>query len=211
MPDQFAGYFHCGRLVNNRPQSLPGWRITTGDAEVAKEVARLMGGLPEEWDSSCGDYLEVLTSAARTCVIIEGPSALTTEMRLWKRSQLVHHCDGTSLLSPEELQGYPCGCPPTMAERKAAAKAFRGPQPITSLTFRLADAPSLGLFLLRSMSWKLAEDACGALETLGRASGPALAELCLDLVELTTSGGRTVAYRKPGVVVHQLDSESESR
>jgi hypothetical protein len=199
--EDFVGRFRSGRMVGNRPDSLATWRVTTGDPDVADTVARLMGGTPAEWETSGEDFHEVLTDTDAAMVVIDGPSALSADMKLWGRSGLIHHCDGIEFLSPEEDRGQPCGCPPLMEDRKAQAKSGRGPQPNTNLIFRLADAYDLGKFRFQSTSWKLAEVVHEIDAALSRHSGEVLAELSLELVEYTTKSGRDVSYRKPVVKV----------
>jgi hypothetical protein len=199
--DDTVGRFHSGRSVNNVPESLSEWRITTGDPEVSAAVAQLFGGTPEETDSTSENYIEVLSDANKVLIVLDGPGAITSDMKLWNRSQLVHHCDGVEFLSPETDAGRPCGCPALFAERKAAAKAFRGPSPSINIQFRLADDYDLGLFRFQSGAWTLAEVLHEVENALARVQGEALAELSLELVEYTTKAGRNVSYRKPVVKV----------
>ncbi|MFF2147949.1 hypothetical protein [Kitasatospora sp. NPDC058190] len=74
--DDTVGRFHSGRSVHNVPESLPEWRITTGDPEVSAAVAQLFGGTPEETDSTSDNYIEVLTrSNAQDLWIASGRNA----------------------------------------------------------------------------------------------------------------------------------------
>ncbi|MFI8422342.1 hypothetical protein [Streptomyces sp. NPDC085479] len=200
MSDSFVGQFRSGRMVGNRPESLPNWRVTTGDPEVADAVSKLMGGTPAEWETSGEDFNEVVTDTDKVLVVIDGPAALKSEMRRYGRQGLVHHCDGVQSLMDED-KGEPCGCPPLMEDRKAQAKSGRGPSPYTFLTFRLAEDYDLGNFRLLSTSWKLAEVVHEIDNALSMHKGEVLAELSLELVEFTTTAGRDVRYRKPVIKV----------
>ncbi|QDQ14310.1 hypothetical protein [Streptomyces spectabilis] len=199
--DDFAGRFRSGRMVGKSPESLATWRVTTGDPEVAEKVAELMGGSPSEWETSGEDFNEVITENDKVLIVVDGPRALTADMKLWGRSGLIHHCDGVDFLSPDDDRGQPCGCPPLMEDRKAQAKTGRGPQPNTNLVFRLADDYHLGKFRFQSTSWKLAEVVHEIDNALSAHKGEVLAELSLELVEFTTKAGRDVSYRKPVVKV----------
>ncbi|MFJ9671099.1 hypothetical protein ACIRP5_09975 [Streptomyces sp. NPDC101221] len=199
--DDFVGRFRSGRMVGNRPESLGSWRITTGDPEVADKVSELYGGKPAEWETTGEDFNEVITETDKVLIVVDGPGALTADMKLWGRSGLIHHCDGVEFLSPDEDKGQPCGCPPLMEDRKAQAKSGRGPAPNTSLVFRLADDYHLGKFRFQSSSWKLAEVVHEIDAALSAHKGEVLAELSLELVEFTTKAGRDVSYRKPVVKV----------
>ncbi|RKN09633.1 hypothetical protein D7319_11250 [Streptomyces radicis] len=201
-PDDVVGRFRSGRMVGTRPEALSEWRVTTGDPEVAAEVAELLGGEPAEWQTTGEDYLEVLTDAESVRVVIDGPDALSADMKLWgPRGQLVHHCDGVSFLSPDEDAGKPCGCPELLADRKAYAKSGRGPSPSVNLVFRLAANTGLGLFRFGSSSWKLAEVVHEINAALTNVGGPARSELTLELVQFRTKAGVDVAFRKPTVKV----------
>jgi hypothetical protein len=195
--DGTVGRFHSGRQVDGQPESLSEWRITTGDRVVADAVAQLFGGVPDETDSPNENFIEVLTAANAVPVILDGVKAIRSDMKLWNRSKLVHHCDGVEFLSPDEKAGRPCGCPALFAERKQAAKDYVGPSPSINITFRLADDPDLGSFRFQSGSWTLAEVLHEYENDLARVGGEAVATLRLELVEYTTKKGRHVSYLKP--------------
>ncbi|MFJ8394376.1 hypothetical protein [Streptomyces sp. NPDC094144] len=206
--EDFVGRFRSGRQVNNRPEALATWRVTSGDPAVSDAVAKLMGGTPAEWETSGEDFNEVVTETDKVLVVIDGPKALTADMKLWGRAGLIHHCDGVEFLSPEDDKGQACGCPPLMEDRKAQAKSGRGPQPNTNLVFRLADDYHLGKFRMLSTSWKLAEVVHEIDNALSAYKGEVLAELSLELVEFTTKAGRDVSYRKPVVKVLKAWSDA---
>ncbi|WP_172384875.1 hypothetical protein [Streptomyces sp. MNP-20] len=200
----FVGRFRAGMQINNRPVGLKSWRVTTGDPEVAKAVADQYGGQAEEWETTKEDNLQVLTEADAIKVVVDGPDALTFRMALYGMTgKPIHACDGVEFTDTEDPRhGQPCGCPQTLQERKAAAKAGHGPKPDQRITFRLADNPELGRFRLMTGSWEFMK----AMETMWReleaVGGPALCTLKLELVEFTTKAGVEVSYRKPVLVVH---------
>ncbi|MFE9256519.1 hypothetical protein [Streptomyces sp. NPDC006879] len=203
--DDTVGRFHSGRQVDDVPEALSEWRITTGDPEVAKAVAQLFGGEPIETDSTGENFIDVFTDRETVPVVLDGPDAIYADMKLWNRNKLVHHCDGTVFLSPDERKGKPCHCPELFAERKAAAKDFMGPAPSITITFRLADDPELGKFKFQSGSWVMASVLHEYENDLSAVDGPALAELTLELVEYTIkkgkNKGRNVSYYKPVIKV----------
>ncbi|QMU72125.1 hypothetical protein [Streptacidiphilus sp. P02-A3a] len=199
--DDTVGRVHSGKAVDNMPVSLENWRFSTGDREVADAVAQLFGGRPVETESTSENYIDIETDAPSVLVVLDGPGAIYSDMKLWNRNQLVHHCDGVEFLSPDEDKGMRCGCPATLAERKERAKRFAGPKPAISVTFRLAEDYDLGKFRFQSGAWTLAEVLHEAEEALSRVEGEALASLTLELVEYTTKAGRFVSYRKPVIKV----------
>ncbi|MET9617132.1 recombination directionality factor [Kitasatospora indigofera] len=199
--DDSVGRFHSGRQVDGVPEALSEWRITTGDPEVASAVAQLFKGSVVDTESPNENHLEVQTDRAKVLVILDGPDAIASDMKLWNTGMLVHHCDGVEHLSPDDVAGRPCGCPPLMEDRKAAAKRRMGPGPSISVSFALADDPDLGKFRFQSGSWKLAEVLHEYENALTRVGAPALAELSLELVEYTTKKGRDVSYVKPVIKV----------
>ncbi|MFE9569227.1 hypothetical protein ACFYMW_12115 [Streptomyces sp. NPDC006692] len=206
--DDTVGRFHGGRQENGIPVALAEWRVTTGDPEVADAISQLMGGSAVETDSTSENYIEVLTERDKVKVVLSGPDAISSDLKLWNGSALIHHCDGVEFLSPDEDKGKPCRCPELMEDRKAAAKAKRGPAPSISVTFRLAEDYDLGLFRLQTGSWKLAEVLHEVENALDKIGTEALCSLELELVEYTTKKGRDVSYRKP--VIRALKSWSEA-
>lgn len=200
--DDTVGRFHSGTTeVDAKGQTIPvslnSWRITTASPEVAEAVAQLLGGSPVETDSTSENFIEVLTPAEGVQIILDGASALKSDMKLWNRGKLVHHCDGVEFLSPDDKAGRPCGCPTLFAERKEAAKNYMGPKPDIRVTFRLADDPELGPFQFRTGAWTMAEVLHQYENALDRVDGEAVATMSLELVEYTTKKGRDVSYRKP--------------
>ncbi|MFJ3710153.1 hypothetical protein [Streptomyces sp. NPDC090053] len=197
-----VGRFHQGRLSEGRPQALDAWRVTTDDADVAARVAGLLGGEPQPNDGGGGGLAhEVLTSRDSVRVIVDGPDAVAAHMVLWSSKVIVHDCDGSRFLAPEEKKGQPCGCPPLLEDKRLAARDGRGPMPSIDLTFRIAAAPVLGKFHFHASSWQLAAQLSDLTDALERVDGPAVCDLTMELVLLTTKTGRSVCYRKPVVAV----------
>ncbi|MFJ2783672.1 MULTISPECIES: hypothetical protein [unclassified Streptomyces] len=206
--DDTVGRLSGGKQENGIPVALSAWRVTTGDPEVADAVAQLMGGAPVETDSTSENFIEVLTEKDKVQVVLSGADAISDDLKLWNGSALIHHCDGVDFLSPEEDKGKACRCPELMEDRKAAAKAKRGPSPSIAVTFRLAEDCDLGLFKLQTGSWKLAETLYQVKDALDKINGDALCSLELELVEFTTKKGRDVSYRKP--VIRVLKSYNDA-
>ncbi|MFD7611005.1 hypothetical protein [Streptomyces sp. NPDC059828] len=203
--DDTVGRFHSGRQVDDVPEVLSEWRISTGDPVVAQAVAQLFGGEPIETDSRGENFIDVFTDRDSVPIVLDGPKSIYADLKLWNRSKLVHHCDGTRFLSPDEKKGKPCNCPELFAERKQAAKDFIGPSPSITVTFRLADDPELGRFKFQSGSWVMASVLHEYENALSAIDGPALAELTLELVEFTIKKGKNkglnVSYYKPVIEV----------
>lgn len=203
--DDTVGRFHSGRQVDGQPEALSEWRISTGDPVVAQSVAQLFGGEPIETDSPNENHIDVFTDRETVLIILDGPKAIHADMKLWNRNKLVHHCDGSTFLSPEEKAGQPCRCPELFAERKQAAKDFMGPSPSITVTFVLADDPELGRFKFQTGSWSMASVLHEYTNDLENVHGPALAELSLELVEFTIKKGKNkglnVSYYKPVINV----------
>ncbi|MET9959298.1 hypothetical protein ABZ128_09450 [Streptomyces sp. NPDC006326] len=199
--NDFVGRFRSGRLVGKQPEALSEWRVTTGDPVVAAEIARLMGGDPEEWDTDKEDNIEILTDSSSIEIIIESSDKIDASMKLFGMTGLVHHCDGVEFLSPDEDKGTPCGCPPLLQDRKDKAKAGRGPKPSIDVVFKLAKAPDLGLFRFNSGSWELVKVLHNVLADVDAYDGPVRATLAIENVSYTTKAGRDVSYNKPVVTV----------
>lgn len=200
----FVGRFRAGMQIDKRPVSLKEWRITTGDPEVAKAVSELFGGTPEEWETTKEDGLQVLSDRDSVKVVVDNADAVTFRMALYgMQGQPIHSCDGVEFNDSEDTRfGQPCGCPTTLQERKAAAKAGHGPKPDMRIAFRLADDPELGKFRLMTGSWEFLKSIETVWRDLDAVGGPALCTLKLELVEFTTKSGIEVSYRKPVLQVH---------
>ncbi|MER5638328.1 hypothetical protein ABT095_15370 [Kitasatospora sp. NPDC002227] len=194
--DAVVGRFHTGRRIDNRPESLPNWRVSTTTPETAAAISQLLGGTTaDDWAQG------VVTGSPAVRVVLDGVDSVTTELRLWGPQGLVHHCDGALFLSPTEVQGTPCGCPESSEERAALAKKLRAPQPATTVVFRLAGRYDLGRFEFSSPSRILADAAVTTRAQLAGIAGEALCELALELVTVTVGGGVEVSYRKPTLTV----------
>ncbi|MFG2778218.1 DUF6009 family protein [Streptomyces prunicolor] len=196
-----AGRFHQGRLSDGRPHALDAWRVTTDDAHAAARVADLLGGRTQPNEGGGSLAHEVLTTRESVRVLVDGPDAVAAHMRLWGSKGMVHECDGSEFLSPEEKKGQPCGCPPLLEDRRLAAREGRGPTPSIDLTFRIAAAPMLGEFHFTTGSWQFATQFSDLMVALERVGGPAVCDLTMELVVFTTKTGMGVCYRKPVVTV----------
>jgi Arc/MetJ family transcription regulator len=197
-----VGRFHQGRLAEGgRPQSLDTWRVTADDAQVAARIADLLGGQSVPNDGGGKAAYEVLTTRESVRILVDGPDALTARMVLRGTKGVIHDCDGSAFLAPEKMKGEPCGCPPSVADRKALAREGRGPQPAIDLVFRLVAAPLLGEFNFSTTSWQVAEQLPQLTEDLARAGSPAVCTLTKKLVVYETRSGTSVCYHKTVIIV----------
>ena len=192
------------------PASLSEWKFATGDKNIADAVAQLLGGTPvENEETSADNFIDVFTSAETLPVVIQS-DGIESDMKQWVNGKLVHHCTGTVFLSHpsnEKLVGKPCNCPELFADRKQAARDYMGPNPSITVTFRLADDESLGVFKFVTGSWSLAErlhEAENALEVVGK-GGPVFAKLVLENVSYIAKKGKMkgkpVEYTKPVISI----------
>ncbi|MFF4952271.1 hypothetical protein [Streptomyces chattanoogensis] len=193
--------FRSGMQKNRKPISLANWRVLSGRPDVSDAIAQLMGGSVSEWDPSKEMNLEVLTETNSIEIVIDGPDAIEDKLILWGRSGPVHECDGEFFLSPVEDKGKPCGCPKTLKDRKAAARAGRGPSPAINVTFRLAHDYDLGRGKLIATAWSMAEVIHTVKNDLERVGEPALCTLTIEKVEYTNKDGENVSFKKPVIEV----------
>ncbi|MFJ4680676.1 hypothetical protein [Kitasatospora sp. NPDC088783] len=194
--DTVVGRFHTGRRTDNRPESLPNWRVSSTTPETAAAVSQLLGGTQaDDWAQG------VVTGSPAVRIVLDGAGSVVTEMRLWGPKGLVHHCDGALFLSPAEVRGAPCGCPSSSEERAALAKMLKAPQPETTVTFRLAGHYGLGRFEFSSPSRMLADETPEIRAQLAGFVGEALCELALELVTVTVAGNVELSFRKPTLKV----------
>jgi hypothetical protein len=201
--DGTVGRLHSGKMMPGDkpgklvPVSLDHWEFSTGDPEVASALSEMFNAPVIDTNSESENFLRVEDTGTDTLeVVIAGPSALTSDLKLWYSGQLTHHCDGVFFVSGDDV-GHNCGCPELFSERKELAKVGRGPKPDIKLVFGLAADLELGTFAFKSGSWTMVEDLWKYEDALARISGPAVADLRLELVEYTTKKGKSVSYRKP--------------
>lgn len=208
-----VGRFRSGYVINNKPQSLDAFRVTTGDPDVANRVHELLGGdEPQEWteaiEAGREETLEVFTAASKVQVILEGDDPVRSKMVLRNMNgEIVRSGDGQILDYPDEVAGQPDPqAGQTFRERKEAARAGMGAKPETSVFFRLAADPDLGKFRFQTGSWDFVSD-LHYYDTLDRiaditADGKKVrAVLGLEEVSFKARNGKragqTVRYKKP--------------
>ncbi|MCX5423169.1 hypothetical protein [Streptomyces sp. NBC_00078] len=198
-PRESAGRFHAGRFRGHRPEGLRRWRITSAHLGVIERLEGIFGGEVGESKGADSCSMELLTAAERIEIIIEDVESLNTEMLMWGRSGVLHHCDGVRFLSPREKVGDFCGCPAPLDERRSHANAGTGPQPSTEIRFRVAQLPDLGEFGFRSSSWEFMESADVVKAGIPLGSVKTLCELSLEPVEFKMRSGQVVAGVAPSI------------
>ncbi|MEU2357759.1 MULTISPECIES: hypothetical protein [Streptomyces] len=196
-----VGRFHAARQQAGRPIAVSAWRVTTESHAVADAVGGLYGGVPKRLDNGDEHVVEVLTRHDHIPVLLGGCRAVSLRMVMRGAGETFHACDGTRFLEPADARGSLCGCPASLADRKAAAQAGRGPTPEARLDFRLADLPELGVFSLVSTSWELAAELPALAAALDAAAVPVGGVLRYELVEFATRSGIEVSYRRPVVEI----------
>ncbi|MFD9817149.1 hypothetical protein [Streptomyces sp. NPDC059080] len=196
-----VGRFHMARQRGGRPMAVSAWRMTTEDEAIADALGEFYGGVPELRETSGERVLEVLTRCDRVPVLLDGRGAVSLRMVMRGPGEAFHVCDGTRFLESGSARGSLCGCPTSLADRKAAAQAGRGPIPEVRIGFRLADLPELGMFSFVSASWELAAGLPALSAALDAAAVPASRELRCELVEFITRSGLAVSYRRPVIEV----------
>ncbi|MFI5803501.1 hypothetical protein [Streptomyces sp. NPDC051561] len=187
--------------MGNKLHPQPEWRLITDSASTAARFGRTFGGEPESHLADGAEQWEVLSERSTLPIVVDGPELVFMEMKLWDSRGLAHHCDGDVFLASTDRAGTPCGCPPLMTQRKERARFGQGPQPITTVLFRLADDPEMGVFRFRSSSWRFAETVEPFRADLATGHGSSLCELSLECVVFTTGNGRQVSYYKPAAKV----------
>ncbi|WP_370092562.1 hypothetical protein [Streptacidiphilus sp. MAP12-20] len=188
--------FRSVRITGALPDPLSTWCVTTSLRPVADAAAKLLGGTVQPSPSADSTF-EVLTDAAEVEVVVDSPRDIRSEMKLWDRTGLTHHCDGQVFLADDRRRGTTCGCPASLAARRQRARSGRGPLAHTLTRFRLADAPLLGAFLHESLSWELAEEVGALRAAAARAQGPSRFKLRLTETELAVPGLRAMSVRRP--------------
>ncbi|MCX5235835.1 hypothetical protein OG824_11520 [Streptomyces prunicolor] len=197
--DDCAGWFHFGSRQNERPETSQFWRIDAEKAGVVDELRGMFGGKVQDINSNDFAGVELVTGVSRFQIQVDGPESIVMEMILWGRGGVQHHCDGENFLSPVEILGSSCRCPSRMEERKVNARNGVGPQPSTSIHFRLDECPELGTFSFHSNSWDMAGSAREARSSMMKESNGKLLELYLEVVHFPASSGLLFTYIRPAL------------
>jgi hypothetical protein len=182
---EVVGRFHYNTLLGNQPHVLATWRVTSDYPRVIERVAELLGAdtsLPEA-DTHSG----VVTNSATVEIIFDDPSAI--DIRWYLNNERA--CD----------ERYACRCPPSLPERKLAARAGRGCEPRMRICFRLHQDPDLGVFVLVSGNWSLIEDGARARRALRSQTDPVVAQLGLEKRVSSLGGDRRIVYTRPTLVM----------
>ena len=206
---EHVGIVSMGKVVNGNVSVLPGWRIATGDKKLAENLGRLFDAPVEETDSTKEEFIDVLTDREKLEIILDGPSAIYGDYKQFVNSKLKHHCDGFKYLSGddprtgESRKGQPCGCPTSLAEKKALAREDEGPSPSIEVKLRLAEDEGLVVFLWKTSSWGLARELYKAMHALNTNEGEQLFSLEMEHVSFVAKNGprkgKTVSYTQPAL------------
>ncbi|MFE1271078.1 hypothetical protein [Streptomyces sp. NPDC058757] len=196
-----VGRLRVARQRGGRPNAVSAWHVTTEDHAVADAVGGLHGGVPQPSDTGGGHAGEVLTCRDHIPVLLGGSRAVPLRAVMRGAGETFHGGDGIRFSEPTGARGSLCGCPASLADRKAAARAGCGPRPEVRVDFRPADLPGLGVFSLASTSWELAAELPVLAAALDAAAVPAVGVLRYGLVEFTTRSGIAVSHRRPIVEV----------
>ncbi|WP_159037050.1 hypothetical protein [Streptomyces specialis] len=148
----------------------------TDELSVAHRLAGLFKGSYEE----AGGELVVLTGWDRVRIRVDSAGQVVCRMTTAPLSGSSEEAIAGASGHPGDVVG---------PDRKAVARSGRGPGPVTSVGFRLAGDPGLGLFLLRSGGWALADAVPALREAVAAARGPACGSLWLRPGEFTTPEG----------------------
>jgi len=186
-----AGRFAYTTQHRNRPRTLSTWQLTTSDPRLAAQIARLLGGQPDQQPAG---HVQLVTGTATLPILVDGPAAVRIR---WLPGP-DRACDGHA-----QDDGRPCACPAAFALRRAAAKRGHGCQPTIEVRFRLQGAAALGGFAFMSMDWSFVELAAEARARLDAAGQPVTARLDLYRTLYALRSGRELAYTRPMLVLHE--------
>lgn len=220
-PEQsdIVGRFRAGYQIDGEPASVSAFRVTTGDAKLAKTIAKVLGvdktkpndGGPAEWDASGEDFIEVFTKAESVDIVLESKAAYRSSLvRRTRDGDFMYSTDGEVILAVGEdyEDEYEVGDPDPQAgqditTRVAKGKKGLGSTPDIRVQFTLRDHPEWGTFEYRTGGWSLVRNSPeGKLSRL--ADGPIKAVLKLVTVE-----GKKFTYVKPELLVRGLVDDAE--
>ncbi len=188
--ERVVGRFRVPLRAGRSPVAGRVWSVVTDELSLAHRLAALSGGDCEE----VGGELVVLTGWDRVRIRVDSAGQVVCRMTTEPLS-------GSSEEAIAGVSGHPGDV--VGPDRKAVARSGRGPGPVTSVGFRLAGDPDLGLFLLRSGGWALADAVPALREAVAAVGGPVSASLWLRPVEFTTPEGYPVNYVEPTITLDE--------
>lgn len=219
-----VGRFRAGYQIDGEPASLSSFRVTTGDAKLAKAIAKALGvdkdklgeeadkdGV-QEWDASGEDYLEVFTTTSEVAILLPNKGAYRSSLvRRTRDGDFMYATDGEVITAVGEDYDdeFEVGNPDPQAgqdltTRKAKAKKGLGSSPDIRIQFVLKDHPEWGLFEYRTGGWSLVHNSPeGKLSRL-----PADTEL-KAVLKLVTVVGKKFTYTKPELLVRGVADGAE--
>lgn len=202
------GYFRVGGQFRGQPERATSWRVVTESTSVAAELLKRLDGsrVVEGGADAAEGCTEIATGRDRVSVVLQDANAVSLRMVSRGADESFHVCDGSEYLEPRGMIGSSCGCLSNWPERKAAAASGRGPRPDAQMNFKLARAPQLGAFGLRSSSWEFVKQLDEVRLALLTAGGPTEAILRYGSTCFTTLSGIEVSYRKPLLELCRLKS-----
>lgn len=164
-----VGRFRSGYQVDGTPASLSTFRITTGDAALADQIAKAFGinkehaEGPQEWEAAGEDYIEVFTNTSSVNIILA--SAGDYKSSLVRRAgdgEFMYSTDGEVItaVGEEYEDEFNVGDPDPQAgqdldTRKAKAKKKLGSAPDIRVNFTIEGHEDWGVFQFRSGGWSL--------------------------------------------------------
>lgn len=190
-----------GESVNGKVSMLDGWKIATGDQEVANALSQLFGAAPVELETTKEEFIALYTDREELPVVV-APGDISADYKLWINGQLMHHCDGVKHLSDtrDGNTGEACHCPTTLAEKKERARLMVGPKPSIDVRFRFADDYELGRAKWHTGSWGFARDMYQVEGALADGSEQ-LFTLSMNHVSFVAKNGpmkgKTVSFTEP--------------
>jgi hypothetical protein len=134
-------------------------------------------------------HTEVITDSAAVAILLPGADALRVRWDDVDKSA----CNGAA-----QDDDRRCTCPPTLTQRRAAAKLGLSCQPRAEIRFRLRDDPALGVFNLVSEDWSFVEQVMEIRAVLRGIGQAAAARLSLLRTMHTLRSGRVLACPRRG-------------
>jgi len=178
------------------PKSLETFRFTSPDKEAVEEIARIYGGLVNDWKPprSKQDQWEVITEASEIRVFLP-PHSIDVWYEAWTAGGCERRCDGVNVeiqvTSPDgmDLDSVPCLC---------SNEDSMLCSPVTRLRVVLPEIKFGGVWRLESNGWNAANEIPGMAGMLSQLQAIGLAECTLSLEKRTkVSAGKTKHFVVP--------------
>lgn len=153
-----------------RPHVLEKVRLTSSNAFLLHEAAKLYGGVPRPWDDAPAGprQWELYVEAEAIPILIPPIDALMQCYECWSAKGCLRRCNNETIqyaYDPKEV-GEPCMCPADPEARQTLAAEGKACKLTTRISCMLPDLPGIGIWVIETHSYYASLWTAGMVEML---------------------------------------------